>query len=71
LLFDGGALVIPGTVNGSATAAPNAASATVSTFATNPVSTVWKVKGGVVNNCLLPNVYSTSTAVGVVNYATP
>jgi len=70
-LFDGGALVIPGSVNGSATAAPNAASATVATFATNPVSTVWKVKGGVVNNCLLPNVNSTTTAVGSVNYATP
>jgi len=70
-LFNGGAVVIPGTLNGTATAAPNAASATAATFATNPVSTVFKAKAGAVNNCLRPIVYSTTTTVGSPAYATP
>ena len=68
-LFNGGALTIPGTTNGTATAAPNAASAT--TLGTNPVSAVWKTKAGTVNNCLRPIVYSTTTSVGTPGYATP
>ncbi len=70
-LFDGGALVIPGTLNGLVTAAPNPASAAVATFATNPVSTVFKSKAATVNNCLRPIVYSTTTTVGSPAYATP
>jgi len=70
-LFNGGALVIPGTTNGTAVAAPNLANATAATFAANPVSTVFKAKAGVVNNCLRPIVYSTGTQVGTPAYATP
>jgi hypothetical protein len=72
LLFDGGVLTIPGTTNGTAVAAPNPASATVATFTGNPVSAVFKAKAGAVNNCLRPNVYSTTTTVGApAGYATP
>ncbi len=70
-LFNGGALVIPGTTNGAVVAAPNAANATVAAFAANPVSTVFKAKAGAVNNCLRPIVYSTGTQVGTPAYATP
>jgi hypothetical protein len=70
-LFDGGALVIPGTLNGTVTATPNPASATVATLQANPVSTVWKTKAATVNNCLRPIVYSTTTVVGNPAYATP
>jgi hypothetical protein len=70
-LFDGGALVVPGTTNGTAVAAPNAGSATVATFQANPVSSVWKTKAAAVNNCLRPIPYSATTQTGNVTYATP
>jgi hypothetical protein len=57
--FDGGVLVIPGT-NGSV---PSAANATAATFATNPVSAVWKTQGSSTNNCVRAMQYPAATEV--------
>lgn len=58
--FNAGALVIPKT--GGAT--PNSVTATNATFAANPVSTVVKNAGTATNNCIRPQAFLSTNAIG-------
>jgi hypothetical protein len=68
--LDGGLLSIP--IAGVNT--PNAASAALSTFQSNPVSDFAKVSGSTLNNCQNPEKAANATSIGIdaaVNWATP